>query len=98
MNRFVLSPAAQADLEQIWDYTCDLWNDDQAESYIREIQRGIELVADNPLIGRSCEEVRPGYRRHRVGSQTLYYRVGASDLIVVVRVLHQSMDVDQNLD
>jgi toxin ParE1/3/4 len=98
VNRFVLSPAAQADLEQIWDYTCDRWDDDQAESYIREIQRAIELVAENPLIGRSCEEVRPGYRRHRVGSHTLYYRVGASDLIVVVRVLHKNMDVDQNLD
>jgi toxin ParE1/3/4 len=96
--RYVLSPAAQADLKQIWDYTCERWSDDQAEKYVREIQRAIELVADNPLIGRPCEEVRAGYRRHSVGSHTLYYRLAASDLIDVVRVLHKHMDVEQHLD
>jgi toxin ParE1/3/4 len=95
----VLSPAAQSDLEQIWDYTCERWSDDQAEMYVREIQRAIELVADNPLIGRSCDEVRAGYRRHAAGSHTLYYRVGASgDLVDVVRILHKHMDVERYLD
>ncbi|WP_193045220.1 type II toxin-antitoxin system RelE/ParE family toxin [Mycolicibacterium baixiangningiae] len=97
MNRVVFSPAAQVDLEQIWDCTCDRWDADQAERYIRVLQRAVERVADNPLIGRACDEVRVGYRRHAVGSHTLYYRV-AGDLIVVVRVLHKRMDVDQHLD
>lgn len=99
MSRYVLSPAAQADLEQIWDYTCRWWNDDQAEAYVRVIQHAIELVADSPLIGRSCEEVRAGYRRHSAGSHTLYYRVGAGgEVIEVVRILHKRMDVDRHLD
>ena len=99
MSRYVSSPAAQADLEQIWDYTCQRWSDGQALTYVREIQRAIELVADNPLIGRSCEEVRPGYRRHAVGSHTLYSRLGArGDLVDVVRILHKHMDVDRHLD
>lgn len=100
MSRYVLSPAAQADLDQIWDYTCERWSADQVETYVREIQRAIELVADNPLIGRSCEEVRAGYRRHTVGSHTLHYRLGAGgdDLVDVVRILHKHMDVDQHLD
>lgn len=41
MSRYVLSLAAHADLEQIWDYTCERWDDDQAEEYVREIQRAI---------------------------------------------------------
>jgi toxin ParE1/3/4 len=98
VTRYVLSPAAQFDLEQIWDCTCERWSDDQAERYVREIQRATELVADNPLIGRPCEEVRAGYRRHAVGSHTLYYRVAAGHLIEVVRVLHKHMDVDQHFD
>lgn len=98
MSRYALSPAAQADLEQIWDYTCQRWSDDQAETYVREIQRAIELVADNPLIGRSCEEIRTGYRRHAVGSHTLYYRLDAGGLVDVVRILHKHMDIDQHLD
>ena len=59
MNRVAFSPAAQADLEQIWDYTCDRWDADQAERYIRALQRAVERVADNPSIGRSCSTL-PG--------------------------------------
>lgn len=60
MSQYVLSPAAQADLGDIWDYTCERWGDSQAENYLRDIQRAIERVAHNPLIGRSCDEVREG--------------------------------------
>lgn len=98
MNRYVLSPAARADLEEIWDYTCWRWDDDQAEEYVREIQRAIERVVDNPMIGRACDELRPGYRKHAVGSHMLYYRIVSGDVINVVRILHQRMDVDRHLD
>lgn len=98
MSRYVLSPAAKADLEKIWDYTRERWSDDQAEGYVREIQRAIERVVDNPRIGRPCDEVRAGYRRHAVGSHTLYYRITSGGLIDVVRVLHQRMNVDRHLD
>jgi plasmid stabilization system protein ParE len=66
VSRYVLSPAARADLEQIWDYTCERWDDDQAEEYVREIQRAIERVMDNPMIGRACDEVRPGSQMNHV--------------------------------
>ena len=98
MNRYALSPAARTDLEQIWDYSCERWDDDQAEEYVREIQRAIQRIVDNPMIGRACDEVRPGYRRHAVGSHSLYYRSVIGDVINVVRVLHQRMDVDRHLD
>jgi toxin ParE1/3/4 len=98
VTRYVLSPAARADLEEIWDYTCQRWGDDQAEEYVREIQRAIERVMDNPMIGRACDELRAGYRKHAVGSHTLYYRIVGGDVINVVRILHQRMDVDRHLD
>jgi toxin ParE1/3/4 len=98
VSRYVLSPAAQLDLEQIWDYTCDRWGEDQAEKYVREIERAIQRVVQNPMIGRACDEVRAGYRRHAVGSHTLYYRLAGADGIDVVRILHQRMDVDRHLD
>lgn len=97
MTRVVLTPAARADVEEIWGYSGERWGDDQAEAYVREIQRAIERVADNPMIGRACDDVRLGYRKHSVGSHTLYYRVG-DDEVDVVRVLHQRMDVDRQFD
>ena len=97
MSRYLLSPAAQLDLEQIWDYTCDRWDADQAEEYLRELQRTIERAAANPRIGRVCDEVRPGYYKLAAGSHMLFYRVIADDLIDIVRILHQRMDVDRHL-
>lgn len=99
----MLSAAARGDLEQIWDYTVDRWDDEQAEKYVREIERAIERVVDNPGIGRVCDEVRPGYRKHEVGSHTSYYRIASGEpadsaVIDIVRILHQRMDVDRHLD
>lgn len=50
------------------------------------------------MIGRACDEVRAGYRKHAVGSHTLYYRNASADVIDVVRILDQRMDVDRHLD
>jgi toxin ParE1/3/4 len=97
VNRYLLSPAAQADLEQIWDYTRGRWGVDQAEEYLRELQRAIEQAAANPRIGRACDEIRPGYRKLAAGSHLLFYRVTGKEVIDVTRVLHQRMDVDRHL-
>jgi toxin ParE1/3/4 len=97
LSRYVLSPAARVDLEQIWDYTCQPWDVDQAEAYLRELQHAIERAASNPRIGRVCDEIRPGYRKLAAGSHILYYRVTADGVVDIVRVLHQRMDVDRHL-
>ena len=97
MNRYLLSPAAQADLEQIFDYTRELWDAGQAEAYLRELQRAIERVAANPRIGRACDEIRPGYFKLTTGSYTLFLRLAAGHIVDVVRILHQRMDIDRHL-
>lgn len=97
MSRYLFSPAAQADLEQIWHYTFERWGIEQAEVYLRDIQRTAERAAANPLVGRTCDEIRPGYRAVAAGSHRLYYRLTADGVIDVVRVLHQRMDVDRHL-
>ena len=81
MIRYLLSPAAQQDLEEIWDYNCGRWDTGQAEEYLRELQRAIERVAANPRIGRACDEIRPGYFKLAAGSHTLFYRVIAAEVI-----------------
>jgi toxin ParE1/3/4 len=96
-HRFFLSPAAQKDVEQIWDYTADRWGTDQAEHYLRDLQQAIERAAVNPPIGRSCEEVRSGYRKLPAGSHVVFYRQIDDGAIDVVRIPHQRMDIDRHL-
>jgi toxin ParE1/3/4 len=96
MTGYVLSPRAQADIDEIWDYTADQWGDDQAERYIRDLRRAIETIARNPNRGRSCDFIRPGYRKFPVGAHMILFRLIA-DGINVVRILHQSMDFERHL-
>ena len=96
MKRFTLSPRAQADIEEIWNYTVKQWNANQAEVYLRKIKAAIEAIADGPRLGQPCDEVRAGYRKYPAGSHLLFYRM-TPDGIDIVRILHQRMDFERHL-
>jgi toxin ParE1/3/4 len=96
MSRYVLSPRAQADLDEIWDYTAVTWGLDQAEDYIRLLQHAIEAIADDPRKGCSCDDIRLGYGKYLAGSHVIFYR--SVDIgIDVVRILHTRMDFKRHL-
>ena len=96
MAGYALSPAAQADLSEIWDYTARHRGEAQAERYTRDIQATCEGLSDGTLVGLSAEDIRPGYRKIGVGSHVVYFRErpGALD---IVRILHCRMDVARHL-
>jgi len=91
VNRARLTPAAQQDLSSIWDFTQESWDVRQAETYVTEIRVAIERIASNPHRGRSCDEIREGYRRYAIGSHVVFY-VAHREGIDVIRILHQRMD------
>jgi toxin ParE1/3/4 len=95
MTRYVLSPRARRDIDEIWDYTAKLWGAKQAENYLRQLQAAIKLIAANPALGRSCDNVRRGYRKFPAGSHMLFYRAEKSG-VEIVRILHARMDVDRH--
>lgn len=96
MTGYRLSPAAQQDLSAIWDYTQERWDATQAEIYIFEMRAAIERIAADPHRGRTCSDIREGYRRYSIGSHLIFYVVGA-DSVDVIRILHQRMDAGRHL-
>ena len=50
--RVVLSHLAQRDVEGIWDYSALAWGIDCAETYIRQIQLTLQVLAADPRLGR----------------------------------------------
>ena len=96
MAGYVFSPAAQADLEEIWDYTVRHWGVAQAERYTRDIQAACEAVSAGILVGRSAEDIRAGYRKIVVGSHVAYFRE-RSGTLEIIRILHRRMDVARHI-
>jgi toxin ParE1/3/4 len=82
MKGYVLSLAAQRDLHDIWDYSAEAWS-------------RCERLGAGRARGRSVGDVRPGYFKLAVQSHFLFYRVLEGDIVDIVRILHQSMDIDQ---
>jgi toxin ParE1/3/4 len=96
MREVLLSPAAQADIEGIWDFTAERWGEEQAVRYLQDIRDACQQLAAGTRKSRPVD-LRPGYHRSLVGSHGLYFRIANDGRIVVVRILHQRMDADRHL-
>ena len=85
-----ISPEAESDLLKIGAYTRDTWGGRQAGRYLRQLEEGCELIASNPLIGRSCKQIRNGLRRFEIGKHVIFYMVEPEN-VLIARVLHENM-------
>jgi toxin ParE1/3/4 len=95
MKSLVFSPAAQADMEGIWDYTVAHWGLAQADNYTDDIRDACKALASGHRQGRPVD-VRSGYLKYLTGSHVIYFRDHGTR-IEVIRILHSRMDVDRHL-
>lgn len=96
MAEYRLSPAAQRDLDEVFDYTVTEWGLAQALRYTDLIEAACADLAEAPQRAPGCDTIRPGYRRFSVEQHVIYFRV-TSYGIAVVRILHQRMDAGRHL-
>jgi toxin ParE1/3/4 len=92
---FRFSRRAEADLLSIGDYTLRTWGIKQAAFYLHELEHCCQMLADNPALGRHCDEVRPGLRRFEQGKHVVFYRRERRD-ILISRILHERMLPDRH--
>lgn len=97
MAKYRLTNEALKDLEDIWIYSYEKWSVDQADRYYKLIIDEIEYIASNPLLGRSMNHIKEGYRSSKVKSHLVFYRIGLNKTIEIVRILHQRMDVEERM-
>ena len=96
MTSLIFSPAAQADIDGIYDYTADNWGTTQAERYVGEIRDACLSVAKGGKRSQKVDHIRRGYRRLTVGSHFIFYKSSSAG-IEIVRVIHQRMDAERQL-
>lgn len=96
MRELRFTPAAQSDLEAIYDYSVAHWGTTRAERYILDIRDACAALATGERAGNAINDIRPGYRRLAIGSHVLFFKPSASR-IEIVRILHGRMDVARHL-
>ncbi len=92
MNHFRLSQQAEKDLEDIWVY---LTQQDEllADKQIAQILNRLPMLSQYPNMGKQREDILVGLRSFPIKPYVIFYNK-ISDGIEVIRILHQSRDVD----
>ena len=96
MAEYRLSPAAERDLESIWQYTFTQWGVEQAHRYTDALIIALGTLADSPQTALTCDHIRIGYRARIIERHIIYFRVTTYG-IAVIRILHQRMDAIRHL-
>ena len=80
--RYKLTPEAANDLTEIYVHGFLNFGETQAEKYFSELEDCFEILSKAPMFCRERTELTPPVRIHR---------------ILIIRVLHDSMDVKRRL-
>jgi toxin ParE1/3/4 len=84
---YEITPEAKADLLEIWDYSCDMWGEDQADNYHQGLEEDFEALAGGQKKGKPGERLalgsQPDLRYYLSGKHYIIYRVEGEKLIVL---------------
>ena len=92
MPQVRLRPLADADILESWDYIAED-SVAAADRWIDRLDEQFRLLATQPMMGRTRDELTPGVRSFPFGRYVIFY-MPLDDGIDVIRVLHGSRDID----
>ena len=88
-------PKAYEDLFEIWDFIA-ADNIAAADAWIDKFDMQFKLLATQPLMGRTREELAKNLRSFPLGRYVIFY-LPETNGITVVRVLHSARDIDTTM-
>lgn len=93
MNRYKISQLAEQDLEDIWVYLAQN-NQIAGDNQIAKILNRLPMLAQFPDMGETRDDLREKLRSFPIKPYIVFY-TKLDDGIEVVRILHQSRDIDR---
>ncbi len=97
MANYHLTNKAVADLSDIWNYTFDAWSEKQADKYYLMLLNTCKEVAKKPELGKKYDSVYPALLGYKADQHIIFY-TAADKEIVIVRILHNRMDLKSRLN
>ena len=98
MAKYHLTNKAVEDLSEIWEYTVDTWSERQADDYYNMLIASFQKITENPqLFGLKYEEIAEGLHGYRANKHIIFYRILADEDILIIRILHQRMDLKHRI-
>lgn len=98
MAKYILTNKAVEDLSKIWDYTYEVWSENQADKYYELLIETCTEIAKKPTIGKNYEEISKSIFGFGVGKHIIFYRELKPKEVEIVRILHGRMDLKNRID
>lgn len=97
MAKYFLTNKAVEDLSKIWEYTYEVWSEDQADKYYEMIIDSCKEISGNPEKGKNYYEIDPNILGFKIGKHIIFYQVIKANQIEVLRILHERMDLKNRM-
>ncbi len=97
MAKYFLTNKAVEDLNDIWNYTINVWSEKQAEIYYTLLINTCNELAIKPDQGKSYEVITNNIFGFKAGQHVIFYRKISENEIEVIRILHGMMDLKNHL-
>ena len=97
MAKFELTNKAVEDLSKIWNYTFEIWSENQADKYYEMLISNCQEIADNPSLGKNYEGITQKLFGLKANRHIIFYREIERDYIEITRILHERMDLKNRI-
>ena len=96
MKQLVLSPDAVTDIAEIARYSKREWGEKQARLYGTRLAERLIKLKTSARLGRLRLDIDPIVRSVKSGRHLIFFDV-EPDRVVVLRILHESMDTSDRV-
>ncbi|MEI6433498.1 MAG: type II toxin-antitoxin system RelE/ParE family toxin [Bacteroidota bacterium] len=97
MYKYFLTNKAVEDLSKIWEYTYEVWSENQADKYYHELLNDCQEFAENQTLGRNYDEMNKEIFGFKSGQHLMFYRIINTTKIEINRILHSRMDLKNRI-
>ena len=97
MSLYVFSKEAENDLVEIYRYGFIIFSESKADLYIEALKEKYQFLADMPKLCPNRDEFDPSVKIHHHRKHLIIY-VTEGDSTLIVRVLHDRMDIQHHMD
>lgn len=98
MAKFFLSKKAVQDLSKIWDYTFEVWSENQADKYYELLIETCQEICKSPDMGKNLDEIEKNVLGFKVGKHVIFYQQIKPKEILILRILHERMDLKKRIE
>lgn len=97
MAKYFLSNKAIEDVSKIWEFTYEVWSENQADKYYFELLNDCQELANDQTLGKVYNEIGKDILGYKSEQHIIFYRIQNATQIEIARILHSRMDLKNRI-